>query len=1331
MAINWDNVRFVGDEAEENRQKPQPKTGTIDWNKVWYIPQMIETEEKEKAEAKKRAKTLEPREVVSEISGPVFYTGDRPLATSQPEYVKSMTAQEALAQGRPNLQEQIDFARRVGIIEREPVPLSMNIGDNATVGGYLLNRAVSGLVGTTEGLDATRKLLNPQPEIPGMPQMPEEAIQQSLEEQRLRDRIRTAEAGEEKSPFVQFLGNKAEQIAQQVPTALLGAASGGVMGVPFVMTQAAGSSYEQARSEGASHEQALKYGIANALLEGAVEAAVGGIPGTKGFADPLIDAATRNVKNRLLQSVARRGLDALGEGVEEGLSALIEPLIRRGTYDDDAKVSMQEVLNNIWEGFTTAAIMQAPSAIVDIKGLRQPTVSEISYDTEQANPIQKAVQNIQQEIETEAQRLASLNAETIETPITPIGGEPISQSLELPDLPVRYNPNLKNEASNKGDHIEVGDKFYQLSPEQQETILVHENAHNIADEYLFKQGHFEEIMNNKAFGETKTAPNGRTYWEGIFGDVGANSVVETFTEAIAVYKENPQWLQERHPQAYEYIKNNVVEGLSTQQGFTPIGGEYAAASIETPRLTATPTEQTQQARIFGEPVIPEGERERGVSQNIRTDIGSPEGLRQSLTEEPLTYTQKSNIETKSRAEQIMALGYEEARARLDEMLDRMDTEAAPLAVMLAREAWNRGDKQGARQIIAHAAEKATQAGQFGQAFRILRDSDPASLLTSFQNQVKKLNEEGRKQYGKRWVDVELTDTEIELIMNTPLESEAELQELQQIIGQRIANELPSDAMEKFNAWRRIAMLFNPKTHIRNIGGNILMSGLQSTSDIVATGLEKIFVPKDQRTKALFWKNDQNLVKMVNETWEVEKNSIENISRYDISNLRALGFDKRVFQSDILQALNDITMQGLNLADVPFVKAAYTNSLGQFMKARGLTEVTQEAKDYAKRRALEATFKETNEMATILNRLKQKPVIGTLVEGAVPFTKTPANITMRAIDYSPGGILKALYDIKAGKTAAQVIEDLSKGLTGTAVMALGMWLRKIGWARVERDKSDKAEGLYQLLGRQTFSIITPFGSYTFDWAQPAAVPLATGIAVAEAMSKRKDGESLMNALLEGLYAGGDTIFNMTMLKNIKDIFGSGGSPTKKISSIPIAYIEQAIPSVFGQIARVVDPVRRSTYDPDPMKQEWNKIKARIPFLSGTLNPYLDIWGNEQYQGGILQQFISPGYFAAPTDDPVTLEVARLYDAFKDNNMLPKVAPAKFSHNNQEYILTSDERTQFQRIMGQENYNDIARLISSDEYRQMTDEQKVKRIKKIINDNYDDAKKAIIGGRLDQQ
>jgi hypothetical protein len=395
-----------------------------------------------------------------------------------------------------------------------------------------------------------------------------------------------------------------------------------------------------------------------------------------------------------------------------------------------------------------------------------------------------------------------------------------------------------------------------------------------------------------------------------------------------------------------------------------------------------------------------------------------------------------------------------------------------------------------------------------------------------------------------------------------------------------------------------------------------------------------------------------------------------------------------------------------------------------MKARGLAEVTPEAELYATRRAFEATFKETNEMASILNRLKQKPVVGTLVEGAIPFTKTPANITMRAIDYSPGGLLKALYDVKAGKTAAQVIEDVSKGLTGTALMALGVWLSKIGWARVERDRSEKAEGLYQEMGRQSNSIITPKGSYTFDWAQPFAVPLAIGVTVGETMSKREDGDSLTSALIEGLYAGGDTIFNMTMLRNIKDIFGSGGSPTKKVLSIPVSYIEQAIPAIFGQAARTIDPVRRSTYDPDPMRQEWNRIKSRIPFASKTLEPMLNVWGEEQRQGGILEQFISPGYFATPTDNHVTLEVARLYDAFKDTDMLPKVAPAKFSADKVDYVLSAEQRTQFQQDMGQANYNDLARFISSAEYQRLTDAQKVKRIKGIINDNYNDMKDAII-------
>ena len=109
---------------------------------------------------------------------------------------------------------------------------------------------------------------------------------------------------------------------------------------------------------------------------------------------------------------------------------------------------------------------------------------------------------------------------------------------------------------------------------------------------------------------------------------------------------------------------------------------------------------------------------------------------------------------------------------------------------------------------------------------------------------------------------------------------------------------------------------------------------------------------------------------------------------------------------------------------------------------------------------------------------------------------------------------------------------------------------------------------------------------------------------------------------------------------------------------------------------------------------------------------------------MQQFISPGYYKERSDDRVTNEVARLHGEFQDNDMLPKVAPRSFTHKGEKYELTAQQVTEFQRKMGQENYSDIARLISSAEYQRMTDEEKVKKIKKIVNDNYEEAKQDII-------
>jgi hypothetical protein len=230
-------------------------------------------------------------------------------------------------------------------------------------------------------------------------------------------------------------------------------------------------------------------------------------------------------------------------------------------------------------------------------------------------------------------------------------------------------------------------------------------------------------------------------------------------------------------------------------------------------------------------------------------------------------------------------------------------------------------------------------------------------------------------------------------------------------------------------------------------------------------------------------------------------------------------------------------------------------------------------------------------------------------------------------------------------------------------------------------------------------------------------------------KLKDNDEFdYDALVDAAAAGGDTFFNMTMLQNIKKIMGGAGSSTEAILGLPWNYVQQAWPAMFGQTARTIDDTKRSTYDPNSLKQVWNTVKARVPYASKTLEPSLDIWGQEQSQGGAVQQFISPGYWKEKSDDPVTNEVSRLYSSFQGeddiNDMLPKIAPGSFDSEHVTYTLSAEQKTEFQREMGQENYNDIKRLISSAEYKKMTEEKKVKRIKGIVGDNYEDMKEDII-------
>jgi len=822
-----------------------------------------------------------------------------------------------------------------------------------------------------------------------------------------------------------------------------------------------------------------------------------------------------------------------------------------------------------------------------------------------------------------------------------------------------------------------------------------------------------------------------------------------------------------------------------------VSGGINTLPIENKSLTGAikASDETLPKRKFGDTPkgdIPDGMKERGFSRNVRTDAAMPDDIRISFDEDPLFYKQVSQKETLGKAQEIFSKGEELATAEFYRLINDKShhAEAIPLSRLLANQALENGNIAKAREVLSSAADKLTEAGRTGAAANILREADPETFLMTIDKQLRKLNEQGLKQYGKKWADIDLLPDEITAIQNIPRGNQQAYEEVWEQIGSRIAKQLPSTGMEKFDAWRRMAMLLNPITHIRNTLGNVFMVGMRKTSDTLGAGLEKLFRVKD-RTKSFGWSRNKELVSKVDDIWNTVKKDILGESRWEIDNIKSLGREKNIFKNKTLQGLNEFSLKTLNAEDNIFTQRAFKDALGQFMQANGLKEANEEAIEYATRRAWEATFKQANKLADWINQAKQIPVAGKFVEAAIPFSKTPANIMKTTFEYSPAGLMKLIFSkgkppaevietlakgltgtaitglgfwlavagkfveaaipfsktpanimkttfeyspaglmkliFSKGKPPAEVIETLAKGLTGTAITGLGFWLASMGYAKTQNSKSAKKTAIDTEMGEQPYSITTPQGSYTFDWAQPIAVPFAMGIAMYESIEDKENID--FDAITDSIAQGGDSLFNMSVLQNVKQFLGYG-STTENILGLPWEYVQQAWPSLFGRVAKIVDDTKRSTYDPNPLKQEWNRLKSRIPFASKSLEPSLNVWGEEQKQGGIIQQFINPGYAREKSNDPVTIEISRLYAEYGDNDMLPKMAQ-NFKIEGKTTKLSPGDMTEFQRKMGQENYTDINRLISSAQYQLLSDKEKIKKIKKIVNDNYEEAKE----GRYD--
>lgn len=777
-------------------------------------------------------------------------------------------------------------------------------------------------------------------------------------------------------------------------------------------------------------------------------------------------------------------------------------------------------------------------------------------------------------------------------------------------------------------------------------------------------------------------------------------------------------------------------------------GEAPARDVEIPKQTNDQTRTRQYVRTAAEASQVPDSFINGITQDVMNDV--------------YAYVPISNNEAMERAVSTVenmgldkAIEQWNAAVNGEHMPSKYDVALGEYLLTLAGK---NNDPALASKMIIELSTVATNAGQAVQAMSMLKRMTPEGQLMALQKVADRINRERPDS------NVKIPETIIDRVQRVnPRDTEA----VDQIMHDglvAIAEQVPSTWLDKWNAWRYLAMLGNPRTHIRNIAGNAAFAPIVYTKDFLAGAIEGVVDAASKatggqgiaRTKtalsALPFSKRSEYLDFVREDFQKMKDVINGGGGKNPADV--VRDNQKVFTSKLMQPVEKAGKRSsklLEAEDLAFKKIHYERALMQYLAANkiDLSTVTEETlnrgRNYAIREAQKATFADASAFASALNRLsRQHKAAQFLIEGNLPFKKTPVNILKRGVEYSPAGILDTVtrkaYQLKSGKiSTAEFIDSLSAGLTGTGVMALGMWLASAGLLSGGLG-DDKDDQFSKLQGEQEYALQIGDTSYTIDWAAPAALPLFVGAEIVDLYRDSKTGEVPLSKLLESLTNLSEPMVNMSMLQGVKEAIENVKFSNQEIPDIIFnsiaSYMGQGVPTLLGQIARTTDDTRRRNYVEQgsafpSLQMALQRNKSKIPGALQTQQPYVDAWGREETTGNIAERafsnFLSPGYTSEKQTSSMEKELERLYEETGDAGVLPSSAQKSITNQGEKYVLTAEEYTEYQRVMGKTSYELLSKLTGSSEYKKLTDEQRTDAVSEVYSYAKDLAKEEMLKSR----
>lgn len=595
----------------------------------------------------------------------------------------------------------------------------------------------------------------------------------------------------------------------------------------------------------------------------------------------------------------------------------------------------------------------------------------------------------------------------------------------------------------------------------------------------------------------------------------------------------------------------------------------------------------------------------------------------------------------------------------------------------------------------------------------------------------------------------------------------------------IWNQIPATFKEKADFFRINAMLFNPKTHIRNIFGNLFFAPMRELKDINGTIIEAAFekfgkLDKSARRKA--FRPDKEGMEYAKKILEDNGEALRGANKLleEISNGRPISEMADMFMAGrhdadaslrkgiwkALDGIGHLNSKWLEAEDMKFFDIAFRRQYGRAMKARGLSvqdlidnpRLRDEITELSASEALRAVYRDNSAVSKAFSKWKHpkngnalQKAVGIGIDSVMPFTKTPINIVRRALEFSPAGGAEGFYHVVKGfhnanpKMVVRGIDELSSGLTGSAIMAAGYFLGMYDHVTVKLGNDDESQFMRDI-GKQSFSI--SFGkkdnniNVTLDWLAPGCIPFFTGAALASSIGKDDVDVWEIMDVAEQMF---EPMVEMSVMQGIKNTLESfqkesGGGVVQGLMSTGInsglSYVGQFNPTLVGQINKTFfDHTRRDTSSTASestkrtVERWWNKQVAKWPVFSQLLPEYKNVWGEAQSNtftknpaGVFLENFWSPGYIRKYEPDSVEKELIDVYE--KDKNVEGLFPQKNFmgqvTFDGSSVKLEKKEVSAYNDIYGKESKDGLKKLFATSEYKNASLKDKQKMIKEVYEE-----------------